>query len=113
MKILTLTILAALCINATSAQTPANDLSDSLGLTQLKKYSSHRVSSGNAYIASNDDSKRIMPGDTLVMADVKGPGMITHIWLTVASNEFCLAPAASCSRLLRWPQNAQRGCAPR
>jgi hypothetical protein len=88
MKALTLAILAACCISAASAQTPANDLSDSLGLTQVKKYSSHRVSSGNRNIASNDDSKRIMPGDTLVMADVAGPGMITHIWVTVASNEF-------------------------
>ena len=87
-KALTLAILGACCMSAVSAQTPANDLSDSLGLTQLKKYSSHRVSSGNSYIASNDDSKRIMPGDTLVMADVAGPGMVTHIWLTVASNEF-------------------------
>ncbi len=88
MKALTLAILAACCISTASAQTPTNDLSDSLGLTQLKKYSSHRVSSGNRNIASNDDSKRIMPGDTLVMADVAGPGMVTHIWVTVASNEF-------------------------
>ena len=88
LEALTFAILVACYVSAASAQTPANDLSDSLGLTQLKKYSSHRVSSGNAYIASNDDSKRIMPGDTLVMADVAGPGMITHIWLTVANNEF-------------------------
>ena len=88
MRALTLSMLAACCIRVVSAQTPTNDLADSLGLTQLKKYSSHRVSSGNSYIASNDDSKRIMPGDTLVMADVAGPGMVTHIWLTVASNEF-------------------------
>ena len=88
LKTLTLLMLAACCTSAASRQTPANDLTDSLGLAQLKKYSSHRISSGNSYIASNDDSKRIMPGDTLVMADVAGPGMITHIWLTVASNEF-------------------------
>jgi hypothetical protein len=89
MKAWSLLILSACAISAATAQTPANDwMSDSLGLTQLKKYSSHRVSSGNSYIASNDDSKRIMPGDTLVMADVRGPGMITHIWSTVASNEF-------------------------
>jgi len=88
MKVLILAMLSACCVSALSAQTPANDRSDWLGLTQLKNYSSHRVSSGRGYIASNDDSKRIMPGDTLVMADVAGPGMITHIWLTVANNEF-------------------------
>jgi hypothetical protein len=70
------------------AQTPSNDFLDSLGLARLKNYSTARVSSGNRYTLSNDDSKRIMPGETLVMADVTGPGMITHIWLTVANNEF-------------------------
>jgi len=71
-----------------SAQTVDNDFLDSLGLARLKNYSSARVSSGNSYVLSNDDSKRIMPGETLVMADLAGPGMITHIWLTVAQNEF-------------------------
>jgi hypothetical protein len=73
---------------AASAQTANNDFLDSLGLSRLKNYSSARTSSGNRYVYSNDDSKRIMPGETLVMADVAGPGMITHIWLTVAQNEF-------------------------
>ena len=70
------------------AQSPVGDLTDSLRLARLKDYSAARVSSGNPYVASNDDSKRIMPGDTLVMADLKGPGAVTHIWLTVADNEF-------------------------
>lgn len=73
---------------ATWAQTPDNDFLDSLGLARLKNYSSARTSSGNRYVYSNDDSKRIMPGETLVMANLAGPGMITHIWLTVAQNEF-------------------------
>lgn len=70
------------------AQSAADDFLDGLGLARLKSYSSARVSSGNRYIASNDDSKRILPGETLVMADVPGSGMITHIWVTVANNEF-------------------------
>jgi Protein of unknown function (DUF2961)/HEAT repeats len=70
------------------AQSPTDDFLDGLGLARLKNYSSHRVSSGNRYVASNDDSKRILPGETLVMADVSGAGMITHIWVTVANNEF-------------------------
>jgi HEAT repeat protein len=73
---------------AASAQTPDNDFLDSLGLARLKNYSSARTSSGNRYVYSNDDSKRIMPGETLVMANLAGPGMVTHIWLTVAQNEF-------------------------
>jgi hypothetical protein len=65
-----------------------NDFLDSFGLARMKDYSSHRISSGNRYVLSNDDSKRIMPGQTLDMADITGPGMITHIWLTIAQNEF-------------------------
>ena len=29
-----------------------------------------------------------MPGETYVMADLKGPGVVSHIWLTAADNEF-------------------------
>ena len=57
-------------------------------LARLKNYTAHRVSSGNRYVGSNDDSKRIMPGETLVMADLPGPGVVNHIWLTAADNEF-------------------------
>jgi hypothetical protein len=57
-------------------------------LPRLKNYSAHRVSSENRYVGSNDDSKRIMPGETLVMADLTGPGVVNHIWLTVADNEY-------------------------
>ena len=54
----------------------------------LKNYTAARVSSDNRYVFSNDDSKRIMPGETLVMANLDGPGMVTHIWVTVADNEY-------------------------
>jgi len=77
-----------LATGAAIAQSPVSDLTDSLGLTRLKDYSAARSSSGNPYVGSNDDSKRIMPGETLVMADLKGAGVVTHIWLTVADNEF-------------------------
>ena len=29
-----------------------------------------------------------MPGETLVIADLKGPGVVCHIWFTAAGNEF-------------------------
>jgi hypothetical protein len=57
-------------------------------LPRLKNYTARRVSSDNRYAGSNDDSKRIMPGETLVMADLTGPGVVDHIWLTVADNEY-------------------------
>jgi HEAT repeat protein len=70
------------------AQTADADFLDQLGLARLKDYSSARVSSGNSFVYSNDDSKRIMPGETLEIANLSGPGMVTHIWVTVAQNEF-------------------------
>ena len=81
-------VLLVLTATTCSAQGGADDFLDGLGLARLKGYSSARVSSGNRYVASNDDSKRILPGETLVMAEVPGAGMITHIWVTVANNEF-------------------------
>lgn len=57
-------------------------------LPRLKNFSAHRVSSNNHFVGSNDDSKRIFPGETFVMADLRGPGIVTHIWITVADNEY-------------------------
>ena len=80
--------LVVLVAEVALAQTPANDLLDSLGLARLKNYTTARVSSGNRFVYSNDDSKRIMPGEALEIANLTGPGMVTHIWITVAQNEF-------------------------
>jgi len=57
-------------------------------LPRMKTFTAHRVSSNNRFVGSNDDSKRIMPGETLVMADLRGPGVVSHIWVTVADNEY-------------------------
>jgi hypothetical protein len=69
----------------TTATLSAQSLTD---LPRLKNFSAHRVSSDNPYVFSNDDSKRIFPGQTFVMADLRGPGVVDHIWITVADNEF-------------------------
>ena len=44
---------------------------------------------------SNDDSKRSIPGETIVLANLRGPGMVTHIRLTVAANRIRLAAVAA------------------
>jgi len=83
-----LIVILLLAAEVASAQAPGNGFPDSLGLARLKNFSAARVSSENRYVFSNDDSKHIMPGQTLVMADFAGPGVVTHIWLTVADNEY-------------------------
>ena len=71
-----------------AAQVPDRGSFDLLDLPRMKTFSAERVSSGNRFVGSNDDSKRIFPGETYVMADLRGPGVVSHIWLTVADNEF-------------------------
>ena len=46
-----------------------------------KRSSSYDRSGGNA------DSRSIPPGETLTLLDEAGPGIITHIWFTIASGE--------------------------
>ncbi len=75
--------LAGSCFSL-SAQNPL----DWYDLSRLKDYSAQRASSNNSDWASNDDSKRPIAGETSVLADLDGPGVVTHIWITVAANEY-------------------------
>ena len=85
----TLTLICLMFVSGSGfAQVLESDFLSSLGLARLKNYSASRVSSDHRYVFSNDDSKRIMPGETLVLADLQGPGMVSHIWVTIADNEF-------------------------
>ncbi len=61
---------------------------DLFDLTRPKDFRVGRTSSTNADLKSNDDSKRPIPGETLVLADLKGPGVITHIWITSSNVEY-------------------------
>jgi hypothetical protein len=57
-------------------------------LSRLKDFAAKRVSSNNPDLASNDDSLRPIAGETVVLADLQGPGVVTHLWVTVAANEY-------------------------
>jgi len=56
-------------------------------LTTLKSFKSMRTSSVDPNFEGNGDARHIAPKDTLVIADLKGPGKITHIWFTISDNE--------------------------
>jgi len=47
-------------------------------------FSARRQSSTDP-TGENEDRRRIEPGDTLVLADSKGLGIIHHIWMTIAA----------------------------
>lgn len=61
---------------------------DPQDLTRLKNFVAERVGSNNPDLDTNEDSWRPIAGKTVVLADLTGPGMVTHIWLTVAANEY-------------------------
>lgn len=60
---------------------PANALS---GLTIARDFLPARVSSWDK-MGRNRDAWPIEPGETKVLADIEGPGVISHTWFTIAS----------------------------
>lgn len=85
-----LAAFAALLISQAAAQTPENSAAIDLtgppaNLARLHNYESARVASEDR--AGNADMRRIGPGETLTLADITGPGEITHIWTTVNTKD--------------------------
>jgi len=66
-----------------NAQTGNTSLLDDL--TKPSNGRSMRSSSTDSNFDSNGDSKEIAPGETIIIADLEGPGIIKHIWNTSAS----------------------------
>lgn len=69
------------------------------GLDRLQEGRAMRSSSSDIWDwrNGNSDARPIAPGETLVIADLEGPGRIQHIWNTIASQE----PEASRSVVVR------------
>jgi len=55
-------------------------------LPQSKDYVQHRSSSYDRS-GGNADARRVAPGETLTLLDEAGPGLISHIWVTIASDD--------------------------
>ncbi len=63
---------------------------DLAGLTMRREGEAFRASSSAEDMESNGDDVPIVPGGTLTLLDVDGPGMITHFWNTIAAfDPFC------------------------
>jgi Protein of unknown function (DUF2961) len=56
------------------------------GLTVPHDYVQKRISSYDRS-GANADFRQIAPGETLALLDEAGPGTITHIWITIATDE--------------------------
>jgi Protein of unknown function (DUF2961) len=64
----------------------AQDPSTLLSLPQAKDYVQHRLSSYDRS-GANADFRTIAAGETLTLLDESGPGLITHVWATIASDD--------------------------
>lgn len=61
---------------------PGNPLS---GIEKLKEFEARRASSSDRnWKDGNGDARPIAPGGTLTLAELEGPGVIAHIWFTIA-----------------------------
>src|SRR5579862_7500215 len=68
---------------ATFGQASGGLLSD---LTKPHDYVQKRVSSYDR-TGGNDDYRPLAPGESLTLLDEAGPGEISHVWITIASDE--------------------------
>ena len=55
-------------------------------ITQQQIYTLHRASSLEP-TGGNTDSRMVSPGDSRTLLDVDGPGMVSHIWITINDPE--------------------------
>jgi len=55
-------------------------------LTQQQTYTLHRSSSYDR-AGGNHDYQSVAAGDTATVLDVKGPGLVSHLWFTIADDE--------------------------
>jgi hypothetical protein len=78
-------VLLAVCFVTlpTLAQGPGTSLAN---LPQAKDYMQHRASSYDRS-GGNGDARTIAAGETLTLLDADGPGVISHVWVTIASDD--------------------------
>lgn len=80
-----LPLLAVLAASFTAGAF-AQNLTAQPDLTRQQTYTLHRASSTDP-TGANADFRSIAPGATLTVLDTDGPGMISHIWFTIATGE--------------------------
>lgn len=79
-----LTLLLAFTVLPCLSGAFAADLS---ALTRPQDGVPHRESSAHEDLHKNGDARSIQAGETLVLGELEGPGVITHIWCTVGMED--------------------------
>lgn len=75
MKLLPILLLPTIA----SAQVPSD-------FANRKDFKAFKISSADP-TGKNADARRIEPGATLTLADIKGTGRFTHLWMTIAAQD--------------------------
>ena len=75
---------AAGSAQASAAETPTETAERLLAPARLRSYKARRSSSWDRS-GGNADSVPVEPGQTATILDVKGAGVVTHLWFTIAS----------------------------
>jgi hypothetical protein len=83
MRRLGLLLMLFFIVSVTNAQELSGLLAD---LTKPHDYVLKRASSWDR-TGGNADARKMAPGETLTLLDESGPGVITHLWCTIASAE--------------------------
>ena len=87
-------LLLCTCLSQTSYAGSLANLARPHEGRSMRETSAHKIGpdgkfdpNGEPDPNSNWDNKSVAPGDTKVLMDVKGPGVITHIWMTFLGPE--------------------------
>jgi hypothetical protein len=93
-SLLVLSILLGLCPSRVSLADLLADLARPHEGRSMRATSTHKIGPDGKYDPngepdpqSNWDNKNVPPGETKVLMDVQGPGVITHIWMTFLGPE--------------------------
>lgn len=82
-------IAAVLCLGL-AGESFAQNVSSEKQLWMPRDYTVQRLSSYDR-TGANDDGNwkdKIKPGETRVIGEIEGPGIIKHMWMTIAHNEY-------------------------
>src|SRR5215469_11720660 len=77
---------AANAPTAGAADAPADSPENLLAMARLRSYKARRSSSWDR-TGGNGDSVPVAVGQSATILDVKGAGVVTHLWFTIASDD--------------------------
>ena len=86
MRLFCMTFAVLACAALSAAQSCVDTSAPLTAITQAHDYAQKRSSSYDRS-GGNADYRPLAPGETLTVLDDSGPGVITHLWFTIASDE--------------------------